>query len=1482
MEEVDEEIIWELWNDGPGGAYYFNTLTGESQWHEPECNPNQIASKLHLCETDYDWEESGETRPPPPAMKRGIAKLTALRLFKRELTPLSSAVARVHDALYKHYLEQGQDFFAQFADIKVNNTLPWLRFLSTAKHFLHISRDDVTALKYLFDVRSEEKDSVNFNHFMDFVLSGETLNSWTQVAKANRHINERSNDIDERKDDEIDVDPEDLIDDFFNFRDEEIVGGEWEKWLDGDRVPFYHNVITGVTQWEKPPVDDALIVSVLSRPSSSESFRPLPPAGPRPNVDSSAALKIQCLTRKYAAQKKFKQKRAALSIQKFARMIIAFRLVQMKRENLAILRIQSWWRHTIRAQSARRRVRLLREELAAIHIQTFGRYIIAVASVNGKRENLAALKIQCLWQSEKAKKRVDELRQAKKEFNASILLQSCWRSIDARRKFAKMQQSRAEQNAALILQNGWRMADARSRVSQLRDERDQKEAEMAALIIQNGYRCREARDRLHDRRQFIKRKRNERGAITMQCAYRSYTSKIKLAMLRDARIEIARRRKERDDQEASLLMQKGWRVYEARREVERRKKKRDEHQASLLMQKGWRAREARLEVARRRQERDEKKAIILLQSGWRCRESRIEVERRRKEYDERQASLLIQGMWRSREAHVEVSHRRQERDEERAIISVQSSWRCRESRIKVARRRQYRNDQNANREDAEREARGFLAARSVQSLFRGFQVRSQLAERELDNAASCIQRVFRKWLVQSDTEIQELRRLALLRKISYGSEVNINQKRHNSRNLYGRFTPFGTFIPSQEIGGFDSLSLANQRQAWRREYMSEEGKFQERRVTTSIQNIRKKMPFRKFPFRSTRSIYKNHDWKEIVHANLLRSGRAWRVEKDIDLVIKIIYPLHRMMEAGADSRNQEQSEFLEKYGAQLEEAKNYMDSYLDSKKGYLLNEALIRYDRIFRSIDKEISLEKQTNLNFNESERPGSGLWDEVREGRRSIERKAHENQNLEFIDQLLRESAQTDDESVKADEDKYEEMRIKIEAKIEMLQRKRKALRGWENQRKRRKLTVEIHNLEDDLSHLDDEEAAIAEKKKFGPVQRRIIKQIDRNPVLIIKLGSKEKLGDSVLRFNVNYTNNDICTTVVSSFSFDVQQVLAVHNVEVAFLTFPQFCTNVSKQQERRTLSHWSLKQSVQRMHMEEEILMSILKERGSKDVQKKQLKRKTTFVFIGGKFIGDAHETLNLHRIGKLIPLLQKHKVQFDRPNQNVFGLSNIMHAAHAAVHSALFAADMADNAEEFADEAERIRDCWETESDLEERSLNQLIGERPLTSRSNASNTSSTREARAKSRRERAKSRRERAKSRRNHYHIEYDNLKETFQDFPTDSNGEDQLHRLSTHSLSPSRVVRALSRRSITLNMLKIAKEKAIEKQKKHEFLQARLSLNREQENETVNIVRSPNHIGYRIRRSRTAIRRAKTSSNISSRAISSRRHSSGPVQNEIEI
>ena len=93
MEEVDEEIIWELWNDGPGGAYYFNTLTGESQWHEPECNPNQIASKLHLCETDYDWEESGETRPPPPVMKRGIAKLTALRLFKRELTPLSSMQA---------------------------------------------------------------------------------------------------------------------------------------------------------------------------------------------------------------------------------------------------------------------------------------------------------------------------------------------------------------------------------------------------------------------------------------------------------------------------------------------------------------------------------------------------------------------------------------------------------------------------------------------------------------------------------------------------------------------------------------------------------------------------------------------------------------------------------------------------------------------------------------------------------------------------------------------------------------------------------------------------------------------------------------------------------------------------------------------------------------------------------------------------------------------------------------------------------------------------------------------------------------------------------------------------------------------------------------------------------------------------------------------------------------------------------------------
>jgi FKBP12-rapamycin complex-associated protein len=91
-------------------------------------------------------------------------------------------------------------------------------------------------------------------------------------------------------------------------------------------------------------------------------------------------------------------------------------------------------------------------------------------------------------------------------------------------------------------------------------------------------------------------------------------------------------------------------------------------------------------------------------------------------------------------------------------------------------------------------------------------------------------------------------------------------------------------------------------------------------------------------------------WHEMWHEGLEQASNMYFGSKNIEGMMLTLEPLHKMIELGSETLHE--VSFLQSYGKELSEAKEWCERYKDSKNESDLNQAWELYCSVFRKIDK--------------------------------------------------------------------------------------------------------------------------------------------------------------------------------------------------------------------------------------------------------------------------------------------------------------------------------------------------------------------------------------------------------------------------------------------------------------------------------------------------------------------------------------------------
>ena len=93
-------------------------------------------------------------------------------------------------------------------------------------------------------------------------------------------------------------------------------------------------------------------------------------------------------------------------------------------------------------------------------------------------------------------------------------------------------------------------------------------------------------------------------------------------------------------------------------------------------------------------------------------------------------------------------------------------------------------------------------------------------------------------------------------------------------------------------------------------------------------------------------------WPEKWQAGLDEASRLYFAEKNIEGMLNVLAPLHKMMEKGAETKHEQQ--FEQQFGRELQEALNWCNSYRRTKRESDLSQAWDQYCHVFKKINKQM------------------------------------------------------------------------------------------------------------------------------------------------------------------------------------------------------------------------------------------------------------------------------------------------------------------------------------------------------------------------------------------------------------------------------------------------------------------------------------------------------------------------------------------------
>ena len=274
----------------------------------------------------------------------------------------------------------------------------------------------------------------------------------------------------------------------------------------------------------------------------------------------------------------------------------------------------------------------------------------------------------------------------------------------ARIKAAKMRKYQQDNEAAETIQHAIRGHVARKRFTKFRKgmvklqaavrrHQARKRRDDAARFIQRLERGRQGRNRAREARE-------DRAVRTMQ----------RVARGRAGRREAARKRRERDENNAAKTIQQAIRGHQARTELTKRRNQRD---AATKIQSVVRSRRAQKELSRQR-----KAADVIRSAAHRKLDRKRFVEKKN-------AATRIKKNWKKTRSNKKLNKlQKTVRDAQRQDSAAQTVQRA-------ARSRQARNELKKRRKAKEREER---SAKQIQAAYRGHRDRKKLRELRLAEA----------------------------------------------------------------------------------------------------------------------------------------------------------------------------------------------------------------------------------------------------------------------------------------------------------------------------------------------------------------------------------------------------------------------------------------------------------------------------------------------------------------------------------------------------------------------------------------------------------------------------------------------------------------------------------------------------------------------------------------------------------------------------
>eukprot|EP00948_MAST-09A_sp_MAST-9A-sp1_P002682 g2682.t1 len=412
------------------------------------------------------------------------------------------------------------------------------------------------------------------------------------------------------------------------------------------------------------------------------------------------------------------------------------------------LRIQSIYRGNVGRRKARNRRALIRSaaeyaadnfiktglsnatvlvvNISATKLQAFSRMVLAKRLTEKIRREILELNAVLTLQSNYRLHRARGVLSLKKEQHAAaVSMQSMFRSRKAKQQVHQMR----EDKSAVTLQMAWRQKLARRSLNFRKLEVQRQKEERAALRIQTRYRVRHGKLVLQLKRQAKKiRDEEERLAATrMQCLFRTNRSRMELANRKEAKrkAEIERRNKAALRVQCQYRARRGRLAYHLKKQA---KAIRDEEEriAAEKMQSSWRRQLAYRKRAELEFERLTR-AAIRVQARYRAHHGKLAYHlkkqaKKQREEEERLASTRVQALYRRRLAKQELARRRRMKEEREreirrrrdAAVRIQAWYRGRTGRFSFHMKMQAKR----LREEEEQREREEAAIR-LQSVYRG-------------------------------------------------------------------------------------------------------------------------------------------------------------------------------------------------------------------------------------------------------------------------------------------------------------------------------------------------------------------------------------------------------------------------------------------------------------------------------------------------------------------------------------------------------------------------------------------------------------------------------------------------------------------------------------------------------------------------------------------------------------------------------------------